>query len=271
MEHVAARKSSKKTPLQQGRSSATGAYDMLLEAIEAGQLPPGTRLPENELAQRFAVSRTPIREALKRLETHGLVVHEPHHGAVVATLDYSQITEMYLMREVLEGTSAHLAAIHATAVEVELLREMIAKDRQRLMIRINSPARTDASISKFAIRRGIVTLAACSKTYGCRWHCWRKPRWAPRNGPNNPSTNTKKSSSESPHGIRKERNKRHARIFAAPFEPGYFCCRPRARAFGLSERKRPLSSIRDSRLKSGCSAVAGRPTPDHARRYRRGC
>ena len=134
MERVAARKSSKKTPLQQGRSSATGAYDMLLEAIEAGQLPPGTRLPENELAERFAVSRTPIREALKRLETHGLVVHEPHHGAVVATLDYSQITEMYLMREVLEGTSAHLAAIHATAVEVELLREMIARDRQRVMI-----------------------------------------------------------------------------------------------------------------------------------------
>jgi DNA-binding GntR family transcriptional regulator len=134
MGRVAAAKYSGNMPIHPGRSSATGAYDVLLEAIEAGQLAPGTRLRENELARRFAVSRTPIREALKRLETHGLVVHEPHHGAVVATLNYSQITEMYLMREVLEGTSAHLAAIHATGVEVELLREMVARDRQRLTI-----------------------------------------------------------------------------------------------------------------------------------------
>jgi DNA-binding GntR family transcriptional regulator len=134
MGRTAILKSLKKMPSLPGRSSATSAYDMLLGALEAGQLLPGTRLRENELAERFAVSRTPIREALKRLETQGLVVHEPHHGAVVATLDYSQITELYLMREVLEGTSAHLAAIHATAVEIELLREMVVKDRQRLAI-----------------------------------------------------------------------------------------------------------------------------------------
>jgi DNA-binding GntR family transcriptional regulator len=133
MGHLAA-KSSRKMPVHPGRSSAAGVYDMLLEAIEAGQLGPGTRLRESDLARRFSVSRTPIREALKRLETQGLVVHEPHHGAVVATLDYSQIAELYLMREVLEGTAAHLAAIHATAVEVELLHEMVERDRQRLMI-----------------------------------------------------------------------------------------------------------------------------------------
>ena len=132
MGRTAISKPLKNLPNQTGRSSANSAYNMLLEALEAGQLLPGTRLRENELAERFAVSRTPIREALKRLETQGLVVHEPHHGAVVATLDYSQITELYLMREVLEGTSAHLAAIHATAVEIELLREMVAMDRQYL-------------------------------------------------------------------------------------------------------------------------------------------
>ena len=111
------------------RSSASEAYEMLLEAIESGSLRPGTRLRETELADRFAISRTPVREALKRLETQGLVVHEPHHGAVVATLDYGQTTELYLMREVLEGTAARLAAIHATATEVEVLREMVARDR----------------------------------------------------------------------------------------------------------------------------------------------
>lgn len=111
------------------RSTASGAYELLLEAIESGALPPGARLREAELAERFQISRTPVREALKRLESQGLVHHEPHHGAVVATIDYGQITELYLMREVLEGTAARLAAIHATPVEVDVLNEMVERDR----------------------------------------------------------------------------------------------------------------------------------------------
>lgn len=114
------------------RSTGAGAYELLLEAIESGDLASGTRLRETELAARFAISRTPIREALKRLETQGLVVHEPHHGAVVATLDYGQTTELYFMREVLEGTAAHLAAVHATTIEIDLLKDMVARDRDFL-------------------------------------------------------------------------------------------------------------------------------------------
>jgi DNA-binding GntR family transcriptional regulator len=114
------------------RSTGAGAYELLLEAIESGGLASGTRLRETELAARFAISRTPIREALKRLETQGLVVHEPHHGAVVATLDYGQTTELYLMREVLEGTAARLAAVHATAAEIDILKDMVARDRNFL-------------------------------------------------------------------------------------------------------------------------------------------
>lgn len=112
-----------------GRSSATDAYDLLLTAIESGGLPPGTRLREAELAARFRISRTPVREALKRLELQGLVVHEPHHGAVVPTLDYAEVVELYTMREVLEGTAAGLAAQHATAVEIEMLQQMVERDR----------------------------------------------------------------------------------------------------------------------------------------------
>jgi DNA-binding GntR family transcriptional regulator len=115
--------------MKPSRSSATSAYDLLLDEIEKGGLPSGTRLREADLAERFQISRTPVREALKRLETQGLVVHEPHHGAVVATLDYAETAELYLMREVLEGTAARLAAIHATATEREILREMVARDR----------------------------------------------------------------------------------------------------------------------------------------------
>ena len=118
-----------RTPPRPGRSSGSGAHELLLEAIESGALPPGTRLREAELAERFHISRTPVREALKRLEAQGLVLHEPHHGAVVASLDYGQMTELYHMREVLEGTAAGLAATHATPTEVEILREMVERDR----------------------------------------------------------------------------------------------------------------------------------------------
>jgi DNA-binding GntR family transcriptional regulator len=115
--------------IKPSRSSASEAYDLLLTAIESGGLRPGTRLREAELADRFDLSRTPVREALKRLEAQGLVAHEPHHGAVVATLDYGQMIELYFIREILEGTAARLAAIHATATEIDVLREMIERDR----------------------------------------------------------------------------------------------------------------------------------------------
>lgn len=115
--------------MKHGRSSASEAYDLLLSDIEDGGLPPGTRLREVELAERLSISRTPVREALKRLELQGLVTHEPHHGAVVTSLDYGQVTELYLLREVLEGTAARLTAQHATPVEVGVLQRMVEADR----------------------------------------------------------------------------------------------------------------------------------------------
>jgi DNA-binding GntR family transcriptional regulator len=115
--------------MRPGRSSASEAYERLLSEIEEGGLPPGTRLREAELAERLAISRTPVREALKRLELQGLVVHEPHHGAVVASLEYGQLTELYLLREILEGTAARLAAQHATATEIGVLLRMVETDR----------------------------------------------------------------------------------------------------------------------------------------------
>lgn len=114
------------------RSSASDAYETLLAAIEDGGFPPGMRLREADLAAQLAISRTPVREALKRLELQGLVTHEPHHGAVVTALEYGQMTEMYLLREVLEGTAARLAAQHATAVEIGVLQQMVVKDHRLL-------------------------------------------------------------------------------------------------------------------------------------------
>lgn len=110
----------------------TDIFSLLVQAIEAGELPPGARLRETELAARFGVSRTPVREGLKQLEAQGLARHEPNRGMVVPTLDNDEINELYVIRAVLEGTAARLAAQHATEAEIAILQRMVADDRTRL-------------------------------------------------------------------------------------------------------------------------------------------
>lgn len=100
------------------------AYRHIREAIQSGRLMPGDRLREVDLAKMIGLSRTPIREALARLEAEGLVMHDSIRGIMVAELDYSMITELYFMREVLEGTAARLAAQHASSVEISILEDL---------------------------------------------------------------------------------------------------------------------------------------------------
>lgn len=119
-------------------------HERILDAIDAGQYPPGARLLETELAETFGVSRTPVREALRRLESQGVVTHEARKGAVVASLDYNQLGELYAVREVMEGLAARLAARFASPAEVQLLRDMIARDRQE-----SDPARLAAANKRF--------------------------------------------------------------------------------------------------------------------------
>lgn len=101
-----------------------GAYRRLLEEIRRGDLPPGARLREIELAERLGISRTPVREAIRQLESDGLVVHLPRQGATVRSLDYPEIMELYEMRAVLEGTAARFAARAASDVELAELRAL---------------------------------------------------------------------------------------------------------------------------------------------------
>jgi DNA-binding GntR family transcriptional regulator len=100
------------------------AYRYIRQALATQKLMPGDRLREVDLAEMIGLSRTPIREALARLESEGLVVHDATLGIMVAELDYNMITELYFMREVLEGTAARLAAQHASDVEISLLEDM---------------------------------------------------------------------------------------------------------------------------------------------------
>lgn len=109
--------------------SLKDAYTLILEAIDSGVYKPGDRLVESELAERFGVSRTPIREALQRLETQSLLTRDGR-SLIVASLDHNQLAELYIVRSELEGLAARLAARHATAEEIRLLRAMIEEDRK---------------------------------------------------------------------------------------------------------------------------------------------
>lgn len=104
-----------------GLARGEAAYRHIKNAIQNGRLKPGERLRESELAELIGLSRTPIREALSRLEAESLVAHDATRGVVVAELDYGMVTELYYMREVLEGTAARLAAQHASDVELSIL------------------------------------------------------------------------------------------------------------------------------------------------------
>ena len=97
------------------------AYEKLFHAIEIGEIGPGERLLEIELAKRFGVSRTPIREAIRKLESEGIIQHLPRVGAVVRQLGQPEIVELYEMRIVLEATAAEMAAQHASHAEIETM------------------------------------------------------------------------------------------------------------------------------------------------------
>lgn len=113
------------------RKDDADLYALLLDAIDRGDYAPGARLVEAEVAERFGVSRTPVREALSRLETQGVLARDPRRGMIVASLDYDQLGELYAVREVMEGFAARMAARHAAPAEIALLEEMVAADRAR--------------------------------------------------------------------------------------------------------------------------------------------
>ena len=104
------------------------AYSLILSAIDNGTYRPGDRLVESELAERFGVSRTPVREALQRLETQSMLTRDGR-SLIVSALDHNQLTELYAVRTELEALAARLAARHASREEVRVLGAMVEEDR----------------------------------------------------------------------------------------------------------------------------------------------
>lgn len=84
--------------------------ETIREAILKGDLKPGEKVAEPELAERFGISRTPIREAFRQLESEGYLTVIPRKGAVVAALSERDVQEFYAIKSILEGYAAELAA-----------------------------------------------------------------------------------------------------------------------------------------------------------------
>jgi len=105
-------------------------YQAIRAAIERGDLRPGQRVMELEIGASLAVSRTPVREALRRLETEGMLEVEPRIGLVVASLDRQAVMELYAMRELLEAEAAALCAAHATDLEIVELGELVRREQR---------------------------------------------------------------------------------------------------------------------------------------------
>jgi DNA-binding GntR family transcriptional regulator len=107
-----------------GITAAERAYRHIKEKIISGEIPPRARLPESALASNLGISRTPVREALRRLEAEGFVEFFSNRGAQVTLYSSRDIEEVFQLRVALEGLAARLAAGRVTPAVIRRLREL---------------------------------------------------------------------------------------------------------------------------------------------------
>ena len=108
-----------------GETLSDQIFKKIQAAIVKGEMAPGSKISEPELARIHGVSRGPLREALHRLEGQRLLVRVPHAGARVVSLSQQELCELYEIRESLEGMACRLAAERMPAAEVQELRRVL--------------------------------------------------------------------------------------------------------------------------------------------------
>jgi len=128
------------------------------ETILSGQLKPRERLIEMDLISRFGVSRTVIREALKRLEAKGLLRTTPYRGAMVADLTVKEIEEIYFVRAELERIAARLVLKHITQKEIQNLKKLSKEVESHLREKTHQMIEMDSEFHRMIFR-------ACRNSY----------------------------------------------------------------------------------------------------------
>jgi len=148
-----------------GRMTASSrAYQTIREMIFAGRFAPGERLKEDDLTTLCGVSRTPVREALRRLGTEGLVIDNPHHGVQVAVVRVADLEEIYALRAMVESHAAQRAATRITAAQIARLKTL-------------------AEVMEAAIEEGeaadrVRFIPANAEFHRCIWEAAMSPRLA---------------------------------------------------------------------------------------------
>ncbi|MEW6662316.1 MAG: GntR family transcriptional regulator [Bacillota bacterium] len=116
----------------QRQTATTVIYHQLKTAVTSGRLRPGEKLVEADLAEKFGVSRTPIREALKMLEKEKLVINSPYKGFLVARVSREEAQKVYEVRAVLEPLAARLAAERGPKDKIVLLEDCLRESANAL-------------------------------------------------------------------------------------------------------------------------------------------
>lgn len=111
-------------PDTRGAGLSDAVFAALRQGIRSGVIQSGDRLREEEIAERFSVSRTPVRDALRRLLERRFLEVSGGRGLMVRRLDRAEVFELYQMREIMEGTAARFAAENASQAEIDLLTEL---------------------------------------------------------------------------------------------------------------------------------------------------
>lgn len=103
------------------KTKNVAVYNKLRQAIIKGKLKPGQKVVMAELAKVFGLSETPVREAIRRLESEGYIDFTPHMGAIVTKIDEGEVVEIYLIRIALEELAARLASPHVGEKDIDFL------------------------------------------------------------------------------------------------------------------------------------------------------
>ncbi|MEH6628554.1 MAG: GntR family transcriptional regulator [Motiliproteus sp.] len=116
----------------ESRTLADKVCQKIVTAIIKGDIPPGHKISEPELARTYGISRGPLREAIRRLEGLRLVQRVPHVGATVVSLSFNELIEIYHVREAMEGMACRLAAQNMTDEEIASLRALLEEHERSL-------------------------------------------------------------------------------------------------------------------------------------------
>ena len=138
----------------QRRRLADEVYDQLVEAIMSREISAEDRLVQERLAAELNISRTPVREALMRLETEGVLEIAASGGFRLARMDHSEVRQLYQARAAIEGQAARILAVQATPQILDRLRDLIRRNEN-----LTTPSTRDYFVANRCIHRAFMVEA----------------------------------------------------------------------------------------------------------------